>query len=54
MKCELCKNTLEELFLNKLKGTYVKDAKGKKHVICFDCQRKFKNDKGKIVSSLPS
>ena len=41
MKCEICRETVAELFLNKLKGTYIKDEKGKKHVVCFDCQKKF-------------
>jgi len=22
-------------------GTYVKDKKGKKHAVCFECQKKF-------------
>ena len=51
MKCELCNKNVEELFLKKIKGTYVKDAKGKKHVICFECQKKL-NDKKKILEKL--
>ncbi len=42
MKCDICKNKIEETFLEKMLGTYVKDAKGKKHLICFECQKKFK------------
>ena len=42
MKCEICKNKINENFLGKLIGTYIKDDKGKKHTICFECQRKFK------------
>ena len=41
MKCEICKKKIEETFLKKILGTYVKDEKGKKHVICFECQKKF-------------
>ena len=41
MKCELCKGTVETLFLEKISGSYVKDAKGKKHLICPHCQKKF-------------
>ncbi len=41
MKCELCKKGIEQTFLAKILGTYVKDAKGKQHVICFECQKKF-------------
>ncbi len=41
MKCEICKKKIEETFLNKILGTYVKDEKGKKHLVCFECQKKF-------------
>ena len=40
-KCEICKKRIEETFLKKITGTYVKDKKGKKHTICPECQRKF-------------
>ncbi len=43
-KCELCKSSIQENFLGKLFGTVVKDAKGKKHTICSECQRKFKKE----------
>ncbi|MBD3303833.1 hypothetical protein GF343_01700 [Candidatus Woesearchaeota archaeon] len=42
MKCEICKNKVGETFLNKPLGTYVKDEKGKKHILCFECQKKLK------------
>ena len=45
MKCEICKNKMAETFLEKPVGTHVKDAKGKKHLVCFDCQRKFPDKK---------
>lgn len=41
MKCEICKKTIGETFLKKIIGTYVKDEKGKKQVICFECQKNF-------------
>ncbi len=41
MKCEICKKKIEETFLKKILGTYVKDEKGKKHTVCFECQKKF-------------
>jgi hypothetical protein len=41
MKCALCKNAIEQTFLGKIIGTYVKDARGKQHVVCFECQKKF-------------
>lgn len=40
MKCEICKQQLQETFLAKLVGGYVKDAKGKKHLVCAACQQK--------------
>lgn len=45
MKCAICKSNIEETFLKKIIGTYVKDQKGKKHPVCFECQKKFNNDK---------
>jgi len=51
MKCGICRNTIAELFLKKIKGTVIKDAKGKKHTICFDCQKKFKS-KEEILGKL--
>ncbi len=41
MKCEICRKKIEETFLKKIIGTYIKDAKGKKHTVCFECQKKF-------------
>lgn len=43
MKCEICKSEVKTLFLEKILGTYLKDGKGKQHVICFECQTKFKS-----------
>ncbi|MBS3135921.1 hypothetical protein J4401_03090 [Candidatus Woesearchaeota archaeon] len=51
MKCEICSAKLKEIFLNKIVGTYVKDSKGKKHTVCFDCQRKF-GSKEKILAAI--
>lgn len=51
MKCEVCKNTVQETFLKKIIGSYVKDEKGKLHTICFECQKKF-TDKKKILEQL--
>ena len=41
MKCALCKKGIEQTFLGKIIGTVVKDAKGKPHTVCFECQKKF-------------
>lgn len=51
MKCEICKNKIQETFLKKLVGTHIKDTKGKKHLICFECQKKF-HDKQAILKQL--
>jgi len=39
MKCELCKKNVQEGFLKKPVGTYIKDEKGKRHMICNACQK---------------
>ncbi len=52
MKCELCKEKIETTFLDKILGTYVKDAKGKKHAVCVHCQRQHANDKAAILKAL--
>ncbi len=52
MKCEVCKSPVEETFLNKIVGTRMKDTKGKLHMVCAACQKKFGNDKQKILKTL--
>jgi hypothetical protein len=39
MKCAICKNKLEENFLNKPLGAAVKNEKGKTFWVCKNCQR---------------
>jgi hypothetical protein len=41
MRCEICRKNITETFLKKLNGTYIKDAKGKMHAVCFECQKRF-------------
>lgn len=41
MNCEICGKKMATTFLEKPMGTHVKDSKGKKHLICFECQQKF-------------
>ena len=48
MKCEICGNKVGEIFLKKLIGGYVKDEKGKKHLICSSCQNKFQGKKEQL------
>lgn len=45
MKCDVCKANVQETFLKKIVGTYVKDEKGKQHSICFECQKKYPTKK---------
>ena len=52
MKCEICKNKVAMNFLEKPIGMYVKDKRGRKHVICRDCQKNYENNKGKILEHL--
>ncbi|MBU0666730.1 MAG: hypothetical protein ABIC91_07755 [Nanoarchaeota archaeon] len=40
MKCDLCGKKIEQTFLGKILGSYVKNKKGKKHAVCPDCQKK--------------
>ena len=51
MKCEICGKKIEETFLKKILGSYVKDEKGKKHAICKECQSKF-NSKKEILENI--
>jgi len=42
VKCAICGDKLDELFLGKLKGTIVKiPGKSKQYSVCFVCQKKF-------------
>ena len=52
MKCEICRKNIGTTFMGKILGTYIKDDKGKKHSICFECQKKFSNDKTKILENI--
>lgn len=52
MKCEICKKKIDETFLKKIVGTQIKDAKGKRHFICNECQQKFNNDKEEMLKKL--
>lgn len=52
MKCEICNTKIENNFLEKPIGTYIKDKKGKKHIICNNCQKNFDNNKLKILEKI--
>ena len=51
MKCAICGSKVPETFLAKIIGTFVKDAKGKKHAVCSGCQQSL-GSKEKIVEKL--
>ena len=40
MQCELCKDKIAETFLKKPIGTWIKDKKGKRHLVCKNCQQR--------------
>jgi len=45
MKCEICKNKIEQIFLGKIKGTVIKKpGSSQPHYICQDCQKKYKKE----------
>jgi ribosome-binding protein aMBF1 (putative translation factor) len=51
MKCEVCSSKIQTTFLGKIMGTHVKDAKGKKLIVCFECQKKF-DSKEKMLEAI--
>jgi len=50
-KCEICKKKIAVTFLGKVKGTIIKDKSGRKHIVCPECQKKFKT-KEEILKQL--
>ncbi|MEK6808593.1 MAG: hypothetical protein AABY14_02815 [Nanoarchaeota archaeon] len=42
MKCNICNKKIEETFLGKLKGAFIK-KQGKRYTICRDCQTQYDN-----------
>lgn len=51
MKCDICGNKVEETFLKKVVGAYMKNSKGKKKIVCPKCQKDLKT-KEKILEKL--
>jgi uncharacterized protein with PIN domain len=43
-KCDVCGKKIETTFLNKMIGTVMKDAKGKKKNVCNECQKKYSKE----------
>ena len=42
MKCSICSKKIEETFLKKIIGSYMKKkGSSKKYPVCNDCQKKF-------------
>ena len=52
MKCAICKNEIEESFLEKIKGTIVKIKDGDKNIECYVCDRCQKEYKDKLKDKL--
>ena len=52
MKCEICKNKIEDMYLKKIKGTYIKDEKGKRYAICSECQHRLENSKEQMLAKI--
>jgi hypothetical protein len=52
MKCEICSKNIETTFMEKKLCTFIKDGKGKKHIVCNECQKKFNNNKATILENL--
>lgn len=50
MKCEICKDEVGEIFLEKKLGTFIK-KEGKKYLVCSNCQKNLKT-KDKIIDAL--
>ena len=40
MKCDVCKEKIETIFLEKIVGTYVR-VNSKKKLVCNNCQKKY-------------
>ncbi|HLD71989.1 MAG TPA: hypothetical protein VJA23_00230 [Candidatus Nanoarchaeia archaeon] len=52
VKCTICGNKIQELFLEKLKGTIIrKPGSEKQYPICFECQKKIRS-KGALLEKL--
>lgn len=50
-KCSICGNKVKETFLDKIIGSYIKDEKGKRHLVCFECQKKL-HTKDKMLEAM--
>ncbi|MFW6014201.1 MAG: hypothetical protein ACOCZQ_00940 [Nanoarchaeota archaeon] len=44
MKCDICGTTINKTFLEKIEGTYIRNNKGKKKLVCPGCQSKLTDD----------
>ncbi len=51
MKCAICGDEIKTIFLGKIIGTVVKDAKGRQRQVCFECQKKFP-DKSDLLKNM--
>lgn len=51
MKCEICGKGIAKTFLDKIKGTYIRDGKGRLRTVCFECQKNL-GGKAQLVMKL--
>jgi len=52
VSCNICGQKIQELFLEKIKGSYIKKpGNSKLYAVCFSCQKKFQN-KEKLLEQL--
>lgn len=51
-KCSITKEKVSETFLNKALGTYIKDEHGKRFLVSSEVQRKYHNDKKKMLETI--
>lgn len=52
MKCSICKKEVEILYLEKVAGTYIKNEKGKRLLVCHVCQAEHENDKEAMLKAI--
>lgn len=52
MKCAVSGKQIQETYLKKILGTYVKDEKGKKFAVSHEVQHEYKNDKEAILAAI--
>ncbi len=52
MKCAVSGKTIQETYLKKILGTFIKDENGKRFVVSNEIQHEYKNDKQAILTAI--